>query len=118
VLLIAAGIAVATRRKRELFLPPHLRELERTMQQAYDGTRHETSLNVAVSRHALPDGRVDWVLSSTNPQWSEQTCRALARLMWPEWQLVVGKTPGVMHVVIAREDPLEVRGIDRDSVSR
>ena len=97
---------VGLRRKSDLFLPPHLRELERTMQQAYDGTRHETSLNVAVSRHALPDGRIDWVLSSTHPRWSAAACRALARLMWSEWQLVVGKTPGVMHILVAREDPL------------
>lgn len=117
VLAIAAGIVIRRRRTRELFLPPHLRELERMMQQAYDGTRHETTLNVAVSRHALPDGRIDYVLSSTNPQWSEATCRALARLMWSEWQLVVGKTPGVMHVIV-REDPLEVRASDRDSVAR
>ena len=108
VLAIGVAILVGLRRKRELFLPPHLRELERTMQQANDGTLHETSLNLAVSRHALPDGRIDWVLSSTHPHWSADTCRVLARLMWPEWQLVVGKTPGVMHVMIAREEPLVI----------
>lgn len=116
-LAIGAGILISLRRKRELFLPPHLRDLERTMQQAYDGTRCETSLNVAVSRHTLPDGRIDWVLSSTHPRWSADTCRVLARLMWAESQLVVGKSPGVMHVVTAREDPLVVQASDRDSVA-
>jgi len=116
VLVIGAAILVGLRRTRELFLPPHLRELERTMQRAYDGTRHETSLNVAVSRHVLPDGRIDWVLSSTHPHWNADSCRALARLMWSEWQLVVGKTPGVMHVV-RREEPV-VHASDLDRVSR
>lgn len=100
---IAAALVIATRRDRELFQPPHLRALDRAMTAAGDGTRHETTLGVAVSCHPLPNGKVDWVLSSTHSRWSEATCRRLAHLLWPEWQLVVGKTPGVIHVVVPAE---------------
>ncbi len=104
VLAVGAVCAIVTRQRRELFLPPHLRELDRLMEAATDGTRHETSRGVAVSRHPLPDGRIDWVLSSQHPSWSAVTCDRLARSMWPRWQLVVGKTPGVMHVVVEADD--------------
>lgn len=103
--VVAAGAAglVATRRRRELFAPQHLRLLDRAMTAASDGTRHETPLGVAVSRHDLADGRVDWVLSSSHPYWSEVSVRRLAHAMWPAWELVVGRTPGVMHVLVTSQ---------------
>ncbi|MBA2540999.1 MAG: prolipoprotein diacylglyceryl transferase, partial [Deltaproteobacteria bacterium] len=54
VVAVGSAIAIVTRRRRELFLPPHLRELDRLMEAATDGTRRETSRGVAISRHPLP----------------------------------------------------------------
>jgi hypothetical protein len=98
--LVAAALALAaTRRRRELWSPPHLHELDRVLGAAADGARHATSLGVAVSRHALPDGRIDWVLSAEHSAWGEAAVRRLAHAMWTEWELVIGRTPGVIHVV-------------------
>lgn len=103
---IAAGLAIglaaviARRRHRELVLPPHLRELGRAGDEARSrGERRETSLGVAVSCHTLPDGRVDWVLSSSHAAWSVDTVRRLADALWPGAKVVVGRTPGVVHVI-------------------
>ncbi|HEX8113455.1 MAG TPA: hypothetical protein VF516_37250, partial [Kofleriaceae bacterium] len=63
------------------------------------GERRETSLDVAVSCHALPDGRVDWVLSSSHAAWSVGTVRRLADALWPGAEVVAGRTPGVVHVI-------------------
>jgi len=115
VLAIGATSIFVTRQRRELLLPPHLRELDRAMAAAGDGARHETS-HLAVSRHPLPDGRIDWVLSSTHPSWNEATCRRLGHAMWPEWvtwRLVTGKTAGVMHVLLDPEDQPAVGHEDR-----
>jgi hypothetical protein len=98
--VVAAGIAVATYKRRELLQPPHLVELDRILAAATDGLRYETSLGIAVSRHDLPDGRTDWILSSTHANWNAERARGVARAMWPAWRLVAGKTPGVMHVIV------------------
>jgi hypothetical protein len=111
VVAIGAVLVMLTRRRRELLIPPHLREIDLILEAATDGTRRETSRGLALSRHPLPDGRIDWVLSSTHPHWSEATCRRIAHALWPTWQLVVGKTPGVMHVVV--EDRAAVHAEDR-----
>ncbi|HUJ63320.1 MAG TPA: prolipoprotein diacylglyceryl transferase family protein [Kofleriaceae bacterium] len=101
-LALAAGVLFARRRRRALVLPPHLLELDRALDRARDGTRAETSLGVAVSGHALPDGRIDWVLSSSHPAWSPALAGRLARALWPSFELVPGRTPGVIHVVAAQ----------------
>jgi len=103
-LLTAGAVALAAaRRRRELFEPPHLREFDRACDAAArTGGRAETSLGVAVSRHTLADGRVDWVLSSSHSRWSAASARRLADLMWPRYELVPGRTAGIAHVV---EDP-------------
>jgi prolipoprotein diacylglyceryltransferase len=96
----AAAVAIGACSRRELLLPPHLHELDLAMTAARDGQRHETSLGVAVSRHDLPDGRTDWIVSSAHTRWNEALARRLAHAMWPTWELVVGKSPGVVHVIV------------------
>lgn len=99
VMLVAAWILVAGRHRRALSLPAHLRELDRLMATAREGMTGETSLGVAVSRHALGDGRIDWVLSSRHPAWSVVVARRIAKLLWPSFELVEGRSPGVVHVI-------------------
>lgn len=78
--VIAAAVLVARRQRRELFEPPHLRELDRTCAAAaHSLARSETSLWVAVGRYQMPDGRVDWVLSSSHLRWSIATARGSPR---------------------------------------
>jgi len=97
VVLVVAAIALAVvRRRRELFATPHLAELDRACATA---EKTETSLGVSISRHDLPDGRIDWVVSSTHPRWSPATARRLADLMWDHYELVPGQMPGIIHVV-------------------
>ena len=101
--LVAAAIAlVATRKYRALFQPPHLHEIDRALAATADGRRHETSLGLAVSRHDLPDGRIDWVMSG-EPVLTETTARRLAHQLWPTWELVAGRTAGVFHVVTSAD---------------
>jgi hypothetical protein len=64
----------------------------------------KTSLGVAISCHRLPDGRLDWVLSASHPRWSAETARRLAADLWPGGEVVLGRTPGVIHVIAARAD--------------
>lgn len=98
-LAVASAVLIARRARRELVLPPHVAELDRVLAAAGDGARHETSLGLAVSRHALPDGRIDWILSSEHPAWSEGAARRLAAQMWTAFEVIAGRTPGVIHVV-------------------
>jgi hypothetical protein len=74
--------------------------LEQALVAADSGVHRETSLGVAVSRHVLPDGRIDWVLSSEHRNWSADTARSIAHLLWPSFELVAGHTPNVFHVLI------------------
>lgn len=100
-LAIAAALLIALRRRRELFAPAHLHELDRTCTAAaHSQARSETSLGVAVSRYQMPDGRIDWVLSSSHPQWSSATASRLAALLWPTFDVVAARTPGVVHVIV------------------
>lgn len=100
VLVAAAGRLVVTRRRRELFAPSHLAELDRTCAET-SRTRQPavTSLGVSISRYGLPDGRVDWVMSSTRVDWSVATARPLAELMWHRFEIFEGRIPGIVHVV-------------------
>lgn len=99
--LIATAALVATRRHRELVTPAHLYELDEVMAGLSDGARAETSRGVSVSRHALGAGRIDWVLSSSHPRWSVATARAIAGGLWSSFELIEGRTPGVIHVIAA-----------------
>ena len=92
----AAWIA-SSRKRRELAAPPHLRELDKLC--ATDGERRESSLGLMVSCHPLPDGRNDWVMSSTHPAWSETTANRIAELLWNDHEVVAGRTAGVIHVL-------------------
>ena len=100
-LVAAATVLVARRRRRELLLPPHLVEIDRVLTAASDGQRHQTSLGLAVSRHRLPDGRIDWILSADHVAWSPEMARRLAHLLWPAFELVPGRSGGVVHVLTA-----------------
>lgn len=118
-LVVGAAVLVARRRHRELFEPPHLHELERACDAAgRAGERAETSLGVAVSRHGLPDGRVDWILSSKHPRWSASSARRLADLMWPRYELVEGRTAGLVHVIEDPREPGELLRYTRGEVIR
>lgn len=101
-LVAAAGTLVVSRYRRELLLPGHRCELEQALVAADSSERRETSLGVAVSRHVLPDGRTDWVLSSEHRHWSADTARSIAHLLWPSFELVAGHTPNVFHVLTGR----------------
>jgi hypothetical protein len=97
----AAALAV-TRHRRELVAPAHLHELDRLAAEVLadpERSRRDSSRRVGLSCYALPDGRVDWVLSSPHPAWSEPTARAIGAALWPDAELVVGRTPGVIHLV-------------------
>jgi hypothetical protein len=99
---VATGIAVlvALRRRRELLAPRHLREIDLVRARlAGSGEPAETSLGLTLSRHGLPDGRLDWVLSSDRPDWSTARARRIADLLWPGAELVEGRLRGVVHLV-------------------
>jgi hypothetical protein len=103
---LAAGATalVARRRHRELVLPPHLHELDLLCDAVLADPAHarrDTGLGVGASCHALPDGRLDWLLSSAHPAWSAATARAIAVALWPDAEVVEGRTPGVLHVIVA-----------------
>jgi Prolipoprotein diacylglyceryl transferase len=104
--VLAAGVVLSARRhERELFAPPHVRELDRICDAVLadpDHTRRETHL-VAVSCHPLGDGRLDWVMSSVHVRWSIRAARRLCAELWDRADVIEGRTPGVIHVVVARE---------------
>lgn len=97
VLLVLSAVLIATRESRALTRPAHVRELAASHA---DGHRHETSLGVTISCHALPDGRADWILSSTHPHWSTATATTLARTLWKDFELVEGRLPAIVHVIV------------------
>jgi prolipoprotein diacylglyceryltransferase len=100
-LALVAGAAIAvstTRKRRELAAPPHLRELDKLCATT-NSDRRETTLGLMVSCHQLPDGRTDWVMSSTHPAWSEAQAHRIAAMMWPEHEVVAGRSAGVLHVL-------------------
>lgn len=106
-LLVGGAVIAAQRRRRELFLSPHVRALDAVCAQVLADpvhARRETALGIGVSCRQLDDGRIDWILSSRHSAWSETTARRLADRMWREPELVVGRTPGLVHV-IASQDP-------------
>ena len=98
-LAVGAGVLIALRRQREILLPPHLLEIDRALRLASDGENHETSLGIRVSRHLLPDGRTDWILSSTHRCWSEAIVCRLAHRLWLSCEIIPGRTAGVFHVL-------------------
>ena len=100
VLVLVAAILAATRARRALFHPSHLVELDRACRHARQSSeRGTTSLGVAVSMHALPDGRRDWVLSSEARHWSPDAARRLATALWTDAEVVEGRLAGVVHVI-------------------
>jgi hypothetical protein len=104
VVVAGAAVLVARRHARALFLPPHLHELGEACDAILADAKHarrDTRLGVGVSFHLLPDGRHDWILSSTHPVWSVAAARRLADALWPAFELVEGRTPGVIHVLVA-----------------
>ena len=100
VLVATSAAWIASSRKRhELAAPPHIRELDRLCAGASAGERGESTLGIMVSCHQLPDGRSDYVLSSTHRAWSEATASRIAELLWQHHEVVAGRTPGVIHVL-------------------
>jgi hypothetical protein len=103
-LLAGAALLVARCRRDELCAPPHLRELDRICDAVLadpDHARRETGL-VAISCHLLDDGRLDWVMSSSHARWSADTARRLGAALWSDVEIVEGRTPGVVHLVVPR----------------
>jgi prolipoprotein diacylglyceryl transferase len=102
--IVAAAVALVVRRhRRELVLPPHLHELDTVCDAVLADPAHarrDTRLGVGASCHTLPDGRLDWVLSSAHAAWSPATARTVAAALWPAAEVVEGKTPGVVHVIV------------------
>ena len=99
-----ATALIVSRRRRELLLPGHLYELDLLCSAVLADparARRNTRLGVGVSCHEVPDGRLDWVLSSTHSAWSAVTARTIAAALWPGAEVIAGRTPGVVHVVAA-----------------
>jgi len=97
--VVAAGVLVARRRSRALLLAPHLEELDKlcaAIAREPAGARRDSSAGVGVSCHQLPDGRRDWVLSCSHAA----AARAIAATLWPAGEVIEGRTPGIVHVVI------------------
>ena len=106
VLWLAIAILFARRHHRALFAPPHLHELDQCCSAAgRTQARAETSLGVSVSRHDLPDGRIDWILAWDRTWWSADNARELADLLWSHYELVPGRLPGVIHVIVEPASP-------------
>lgn len=98
-----ATVLVARRTRRELLLPQHLRAIDVVCDAILADPAHaerDTALGVSISYHQLPDGRRDWIMSSTHPSWSVDTARELAALLWRDHELVEGRTPGLVHVLV------------------
>jgi hypothetical protein len=105
-LAAATTILVACARHRELFQPLHLRELDGCCLEALGDPTHArraTSLGVDLSWHALPDGRIDWVLSSAHPAWSIQAAGRIARALWRDHEVIAGRSSSVVHVAVPNE---------------
>jgi len=100
-LVAIASLRIALVRKRsELEAPPHIREVDKLCSAAAaSGERRESTLGLMVSCHRLPDGRNDWVMSSTHPAWSEATANRIASMLWKDHEVLSGRTPGVIHVL-------------------
>lgn len=106
-LAVAALALTATRRRRELAEPHHVRELDNVCAAVLTDPAHarcQTALGVAASCHALPDGRLDWVWSSSHPAWSIAVATRLSDFLWPDAELVSGRTPEIIHVVVRSSD--------------
>ena len=101
VLATAAVTLVLRRNRRELWSPPHLRAIDTSCAQVLrdPNARVETPLGVAISCHALPDGRTDWVLSSMHPAWSAHAARRVAQALWWQPEVVEGRLAGVIHII-------------------
>jgi Prolipoprotein diacylglyceryl transferase len=103
-LALALVVLAARHAHRAPFLPPHLREIDRlcTDMLANLGAGHrETSLGVSLSCHRLPDGRLDWIVSSKTAWWSTAAARRLAGDLWSGFELVEGRVPGLVHVIVS-----------------
>lgn len=102
--LTAAMVWLLTRaRYRELLQPPHLRELDDVCRRVLADPKHarrETSLGVAMSCYVMPDRRIDWVFSSTHPAWSIATARRIAVALWQVHEVVEGRAPGIIHIIV------------------
>ena len=108
-ILSAATIAtVAVHRRAALLELRHVRALDEVCAQVLadpDHARRETTRGIAVSCHSLPDGRLDWVWSSAHPTWSVEIAAALAGRLWTDAEVIAGRTPGVVHVVVGAPEP-------------
>jgi prolipoprotein diacylglyceryltransferase len=103
ILSVATAVLVIRRVRRELFLPPHIHELDRVVARVLADPAHgrrETSCGVAVSCYPLPDGKLDWVWSSSHPAWSLAAARRLATALWRDQVVVAGRARGVIHVLV------------------
>jgi hypothetical protein len=98
----AAALLIAARSRRAFTAPAHLHELDRLAAAVLADPNHarrDSRLGIGLSHHRLPDGRRDWILSSAHPAWSPQVARRLAAALWPDAELIPGRTAGVVHVV-------------------
>jgi hypothetical protein len=104
VIAVAAVALVVTRHRRELVEPYHAQDLDAVCAAVLADTAHTrraTALGLAATCHPLPDGRLDWIWSSSHPAWSASAATRLARTLWPGAEVVPGRTPGVVHVLVA-----------------
>ena len=103
--LVAAPVAlVVTRRRRELVEPHHVHDLDTVCTAVLADASHaqrETALGLAATCHLLADGRLDWIWSSSHPAWSIAAATRLAGALWPGAEVVAGRTPGLVHVLVS-----------------
>lgn len=112
---------VAHRKRRALWLPPHLAEIDRLCAAALAdpvGGSFVSHLGVEVSCARLPDGRIDWILSSQHATWSPATAARMAALLWIDAEVVRGRTRGIVHVIVASPDESPLAEVPRLSNQR
>lgn len=100
---LAAAAVVATHRcaATQLLRASHIHEVGDCHATMARGHSEVTSAGLSISRHMLPDGRTDFVWSR-EAGLSERDARRLAALIDPEADVVPGRVPNLVHVVVSR----------------
>lgn len=102
---LAAWLA-SHRRARQLLLPSHLQEIDELAEAVARDPAHrrsDSTFGVGVSCHPLGGGKTDVILSSPMPNWPA-TARLIANRLWSRPEVIAGRTPEVVHVVLEERE--------------
>lgn len=100
VLAAAAVVAMHRQAAEQLLRASHVHEVGDFHASMPRGHSEVTSAGLSISRHTLPDGRTDFVWSRESGL-TEQDARRLASLLAPAAEVVLGRVPNLVHVVLA-----------------